>query len=171
MRIQDTKKQISWTLSNRQLCDLELILNGGFSPLEGFLNKKDYENVLENMRLKNNSLWPIPVTLDVTEKFADSIRSGEKIYLKDKEGFSLATLTVKDIWYPNFQKESLSVYNTDDIAHPAVNYLFNSSNKVYIGGKVNFLRHPIHHDFRSLRHTPIQLKQIFEDKSWKKIDQ
>jgi len=161
--------QLAWTLTNRQICDLELILNGGFAPLEGFLNKEDYENVLKNKRLENGSLWPIPVTLDVTEKFADNIGNEEEIILKDKEGFSIAILTVADIWIPDFERESILVYGTNDPLHPAVNYLVNKSNKVYIGGKVSSLNSPIHHDYSSLRHTPFQLKQIFKNKSWNKI--
>ena len=167
--IKDYHKEISWVLSNRQICDLEMILNGGFAPLEGFLNKGDYENVLKNMRLKNGTLWPIPVTLDISEKFADIIKNEEKITLKDKEGFSLAILNIEDIWTPDFEQESVSVYGTYDSIHPAVNYLLNKSNKVYVGGKVSFLRSPIHHDYRSLRHTPDELKNIFKSKSWKKV--
>ena len=162
-------KQISWTLSSRQICDLEMILNGGFKPLEGFLNKEDYESVLKNMRLKNGILWPIPVTLDVTEKFAESIKNEEKITLKDKEGFSLAILTIDDIWCPDFKLESISVYGTYDLVHPAVDYLLNRSNKVYVGGKISFLRSPIHHDYTSLRHTPAQLKKVFKNKSWERV--
>ncbi len=162
-------KQISWTLSSRQICDLELILNGGFAPLEGFLNKSDYENVLKNMRLKNGSLWPIPITLDVTENFSNSLKSEETIILKDKEGFSLASLSIEDIWVPDFEMEANLVYGTNDLLHPAVKYLTNNSNKVYVGGKVNFLKSPIHHDYLSYRHTPSQLKQIFQNKSWDKV--
>ena len=72
----------SWTLTGRQICDLELILNGGFKPLDGFLNKDDYESVLDNMRLKNGSLWPIPINLDVSEEFAKYLKTNQKIILK-----------------------------------------------------------------------------------------
>ena len=75
VRLNKLYKNNLWVLSSRQICDLEMILNGGFAPLEGFLNKEDYESVLKNMRLKNGMLWPIPVTLDVSEKFADSIKT------------------------------------------------------------------------------------------------
>ena len=160
---------LTWTLTNRQICDLELILNGAFAPLEGFLNKEDYENVLKNKRLKNGSLWPIPITLDVTEKFASIIKNGDNIILKDKEGFSLAILSVEDLWIPNFEKEANAVFGTCDPLHPAIDYLFNKSNKVYVGGKVSLLKNPIHHDFTSLRHTPSQLKQIFKNNSWDKV--
>ena len=63
----------SWTLTDRQLCDIELLLNGGFYPLYGFMRKVDYDSVLESMRLEDESLWPIPITLDVTEDFAEKV--------------------------------------------------------------------------------------------------
>ncbi len=63
---------VSWDLTPRQICDLELIMNGGFYPLDGFLTQKDYENVVENMRLANGKIWPIPITLDVSKEFADN---------------------------------------------------------------------------------------------------
>lgn len=159
----------SWTLSSRQICDLEMILNGGFTPLEGFLNKEDYESVLKNMRLKNGTLWPIPVTLDVSKKFADRIKNEEKVILKDKEGFSLAVMTINDIWEPDFKKESELVYGTKDTSHPSVNYLKYKSHKYYIGGKISLIRMPLHYDNNDLRHSPAELKKIFKNNSWNKI--
>ena len=69
---------VSWDLTSRQICDLELLLNGGFAPLKGILNEDDYESVIENMRLKDGSLWPIPITLDVSKEFAKHLIIGEK---------------------------------------------------------------------------------------------
>ena len=93
-------KLSSLTLNERQLCDLELILNGGFSPLKSFLNKKDYNSVLDNMRLSNGDLWPIPITLDVSNETINSsnLKNGKDIALRDKEGFIIAILTIDDIW-------------------------------------------------------------------------
>ena len=90
----------SITLSDRQVCDLELILNGAFSPLKGFMNKKDYDSVLDNMRLDNGDLWPIPITLDVNEKTLKShnLKENSKVSLRDKEGFLIAIMTIDDIW-------------------------------------------------------------------------
>ena len=79
----------SWQLTNRQICDLELILNGGFDPLNGFLSKHDYDSVLKDMRLKNGILWPLPITLDVDDEFLDQNSNESKITLRDKEGFKL----------------------------------------------------------------------------------
>ncbi len=83
----------SWDLTGRQLCDLELLLSGGFSPLRGFMTKADYEGVCKNMRLASGVLWPMPITLDVTEEFAKKLTPGtSKIALRDPEGVMLAVL-------------------------------------------------------------------------------
>ncbi len=95
---QEANHYSSWQLTDRQLCGLELLLNGGFSPLTGFMGKTDYKSVLKDMRLEDGSLWPMPITLDVTEDFAGKIKNEEKITLRDQEGFALAVLTISDIW-------------------------------------------------------------------------
>ena len=77
------REYTSLNLSERQLCDLELILNGAFSPLDGFLCRQDYESVLDKMRLASGLLWPIPVTLDVTPALAEKISQGETLALRD----------------------------------------------------------------------------------------
>jgi len=159
----------SWQLTDRQICDLELLLNGGFAPLKGFMSKADYESVLINMRLIDGSLWPIPITLDISDEFAETIRHEEKIALRDKEGFCLAILTINDIWKPILEKEAEYVYSTKDITHPAVNYLINVGNKNYVGGSLEGLSLPHHYDFQNDRHTPTELKSIFKEKKWKKI--
>ena len=159
----------SWQLTDRQICDLELIMNGGFSPLTGFLSKADYISVLKNMRLENGALWPIPITLDVSKEFVDKIKDNEKIALRDKEGFALSILTITDLWEPDLEKESHEVYGTNDIKHPAVNYLYNASNKYYIGGNLENIRLPNHYDYKDLRHTPEDLKKLFTNKGWGKI--
>ena len=159
----------SLILTDRQLCDLELILNGSFNPIQGFMGQNDYNEVLENMRLENGSIWTIPINLDVSEEFAEKIKLHEDIILKDKEGFSLAHLKVSDIWEPDFKKESEIVFRTTSHAHPGVNYLFNHTKRFYIGGKLKLISDPRHYDYKEYRHTPRQLKKIFEKLNWDKI--
>ena len=156
-------------LTDRQLCDLELILNGSFNPIQGFMGQNDYNEVLENMRLENGSIWTIPINLDVSEEFAEKIKLHEDIILKDKEGFSLAHLKVSDIWEPDFKKESEIVFRTTSHAHPGVNYLFSHTKRFYIGGKLKLISDPRHYDYKEYRHTPRQLKKIFEKLNWDKI--
>ena len=158
-----------WDLTPRQICDLELIMNGGFNPLQGFLGEEDYINVIENMRLSNGALWPIPITLDVSKKFAAEIEKGQDIALRDLEGVVLAILTISDKWSPNKKYEAENVFGTNDIKHPAVNYLFNIAGPYYLGGQVLGVQKPVHYDFRARRNTPNELRTYFQKLGWKKI--
>jgi len=159
----------SWDLTERQLCDIELLLNGAFSPLEGFLNKDDYDSVVKTMRLKSGVLWPIPITLDVTEEFSADIKSGDKIALRDLEGVILATLEVDDIWTPDLDAEAKGVYGTTDLKHPAVNFLKNIGNPVYVGGTIKGIELPTHYDFKHLRDTPAEVRDRFQKLGWRKV--
>jgi sulfate adenylyltransferase len=159
----------SWDLTERQLCDIELLLNGAFSPLEGFLNKDDYDSVVETMRLKSGVLWPIPITLDVSDDFAKDIKSGDKVALRDLEGVILATLEVGDVWTPDLDAEAKGVYGTTDDKHPAVNYLKNVGNPVYVGGTLRGIETPTHYDFKHLRDTPDEVRDRFEKLGWRKV--
>ena len=159
----------SWTLNDRQICDLEMIMNGGFSPLIGFLNQEDYDAVCAGMRLQNNDLWSIPITLDITEIASENLASGDKLVLRDKEGFALAVLTIGDIWKPDRKKEAEEVYGTRDVAHPGVNYLLHESNPIYIGGAVEGVHATNHYDYQDLRQTPGQLRAEFDRMGWSNI--
>ena len=158
-----------WTLNDRQICDLELILNGGFEPLNGFLGKRDFESVINDLRLENGALWPIPITLDVSIEFAELLSNGDSITLKDKEGFSLAIMEISDIWEPDRAKEATLVFGTNDDKHPGVNYLLNESNPIYIGGNLKCIDLPHHYDYKNLRHSPEALKKKFQEMGWNKI--
>jgi len=159
----------SLQLSDRHLCDLELIMNGGFNPLDGFMSKNDYNSVISEMRLVDGSLWPLPITLDVDDKFVSEISNSMKIALRDKEGFILAILNIGDIWRPDLELEAQSVFGTNDTKHPGVHYLLEISKKNYISGKIEKVLNPHHYDYKSLRHTPDELKTIFKNKKWNKI--
>jgi len=159
----------SWDLSERQLCDIELLLNGAFSPLEGFLNNADYDSVVKSMRLTNGVLWPIPITLDVTREFAGGIKAGDRVALRDLEGVVVATLQVEDIWTPDPDVEARAVYGTTDDKHPAVNYLKNIGNPVYVGGRLQGIEAPTHYDFKHLRDTPAEIRDRFRKLGWRKV--
>jgi len=159
----------SWDLTARQICDLELLLNGGFSPLRGFMTKADYEGVCKNMRLSSGVLWPMPITLDVKEEFAKSVKPGSKIALRDPEGVMLAVLTVEEIWQPDRTAEAKDVFGTSSAVHPGVNYLLNQSGPWYIGGKLEGLQLPSHYDFRGLRLTPAEMRAEFARLGWRRV--
>ena len=107
----------SLTLNDRQLCDIEMLLNGGFSPLKGFLCQVDYDSVVAGNRLSDNTVWPIPITLDVTEEFSKELNAGDKIVLRDHEGIALGILNISDKWIPNLEEEAEKVYGSSDIIH------------------------------------------------------
>ena len=100
-----------------------LLMSGGFHPLKGFQSEADYNGTVENMRLADGALWPIPITLDVSQKFADTVEPGQDIALRDGEGVILAILALTDKYTPNKDHEAQRVFGANDLAHPAVNYL------------------------------------------------
>lgn len=159
----------SWDLTPRQICDLELLMNGGFAPLKGFMGQSDYDGVVANMRMADGTLWPMPITLDVSEAFADKVEPGQDVALRDQEGVILAILSISDKWVPNKAVEAEKVFGADDLAHPAVNYLHNQAGKVYLGGPVIGIQQPVHYDFKARRDTPNELRALFRKLGWRKI--
>lgn len=159
----------SWELTLRQLCDLELLLNGGFAPLRGFLGRRDYEAVCTSMRLADGTLWPIPITLDVPEQLALRLRAGGFLALREPEGVLLAALRVSDVWKPDGVAEAAAVYGTVSTEHPGVAHLLTRSHPWYVAGDLVGIRLPTHHDFPSLRLTPAQLRAEFARLEWRRV--
>ena len=160
----------SWDLTPRQLCDLELLLTGGFSPLRGFMKRADYERVCHNMHLVSGVLWPMPITLDVTEEFAKKLQPGSsKIALRDPEGVMLAVLDVEEVWQPDRKAEAESVFGSTSAAHPGADFVLNKSNPWYVGGKLEGLQAPSHYDFKTLRLTPAELRTEFARLGWRRV--
>ncbi|MFQ5516212.1 MAG: bifunctional sulfate adenylyltransferase/adenylylsulfate kinase [Acidimicrobiia bacterium] len=159
----------SWDLTARQICDLELLLNGGFSPLGGYMGHGDYESVLADMRLADGTLWPMPITLDADREFAAALGEGDRVALRDPEGVMLAVLTVSDIWEPERDAEAEAVFGSTNPEHPGVAYLNEISGPVYIGGTVEGVQAPVHYDFRPLRLTPAEVRAAFARLGWRKV--
>jgi sulfate adenylyltransferase len=159
----------SWRLTTRQLCDLELLACGGFSPLQGFLGRADYESVCATMRLADGSLWPMPITLDVTESALVAAQSAGVLALRDSEGVMMAALQLTDAWRPDLRREAELVLGGTDPLHPGVDHLLNRTNPWYIAGLLEVVQLPEHWDFRDLRHTPAQLRAEFERLGWQRI--
>jgi sulfate adenylyltransferase len=158
----------SWDLTPRQLCDLELLLNGGFSPLTGFLGRAEFESVAADMRLADGTLWPIPITLDVSEETAERL-DGEPLVLRDPEGVPLAVLHVEDTWAIDREAKAKAVYGTLDDHHPGVAHLFRRTNNVGVGGRLEGLQLPVHYDYRDLRPTPARLRERFAARGWRRV--
>jgi sulfate adenylyltransferase len=159
----------SWELTPRQLCDLELLMSGGFAPLGGFLGRADYEAVCEHMRLADGTLWPIPVVLDVPEDVAKALRTEGLLGLRDGDGVLLAVLHGEEIWRPDRGAEAGLVYGTESRAHPGVRQLLDATHDFYVGGRIEALRMPVHHDFAALRLTPSALKAEFARRGWRQV--
>lgn len=166
----------SYTLTDRQLCDLELILNGGFSPLNGFLNEDDYNSVVSDMRLssvKNESngqglLWPMPITLDVSQETASKFNLKDRVVLKDlRDEKPLAVLTIESIYKPNKALEAEKVFRGDP-EHPAIKYLNNIAGDIYIGGSIQGIDYPKHYDYVEFRKSPTELREEFIKLGWDK---
>ncbi len=159
----------SWDLTDRQLCDLELLLTGAFSPLRGFLGRKDYESVRDDVRLSDGILWPMPITLDVSPEIAGQLAPGKRLALRDPEGVMLAVLAVEDLWEPDLRAEAERVFGTDNVDHPGVFHLLNRTKPVYVGGMIEGLQRPLHYDFQDLRNTPRQLRDEFARLGWRRV--
>ncbi len=159
----------SVTLTQRQLCDLELLMCGAFTPLMGFMGERSYDQVLEHSRLPDGSVWPIPVTLDLSEDVAENLATGDRLALRDSEGFMLAVLTVSDIWTPDARREAELVYGTGDTSHPGVAYIKEQAQPVYVGGAVEGIELPTHYDYEDLRHTPEDLRRLFHKLGWRRV--
>ncbi len=157
------------SLNDRQLCDLELLATGGFSPLRGFMVRSDYESVLDRMRLQNQVLWPVPVCLDISESKAASLEAGQSVALRDPEGFLLAVMHVEDMWPVDREKEARMVYETMDTSHPGVYYLFSKSGDYYIGGSLEVISLPLHFDFKQLRMPPSEVRNFYAKLGWQRV--
>ena len=166
---QESETYPAITLSQRQQCDLELLICGALSPLTGFMNQQDYDSVIDNACLCDGTVWPIPYCLDLTDEQASEINVGDKIALRDVEGFMPAVITVESIWNPDKLKEADKVFGTTDIEHPGVDYLLNFTGNTYIGGRVDAVQLPFHYDFETLRFTPAELRQHFDKMGWRSI--
>jgi sulfate adenylyltransferase len=159
----------SHNLTDRQLRDLELLLVGGFSPLEGFLGRQDYESVLDSLRLADGTLWPMPIMLDVDAELAEQLEEGSWLALRDVEGAMVAALEVKERWQPDLDREAQAVFGTTDDHHPGVAQLKAREGRWYVAGRLVGMDGPSHYDFRTLRHTPAELRAAFAKRGWRKV--
>ncbi|WP_045217156.1 bifunctional sulfate adenylyltransferase/adenylylsulfate kinase [Desulfonatronovibrio magnus] len=157
-------------LNQRQLCDLELLLNRAFYPLSGYMGQKDYESVLTSMRLTDGTVWPVPICLDVTQKAADTLKHGTNLALRDEEGFLLAILKVSETWQHDKPTYARAVYGTDDPeAHPGVRKHYQEMQDWFVAGSIEGLHLPLHYDFAELRTTPAETHRIFAQRGWRKV--
>ena len=159
----------SYGLTPRQACDLELLLNGGFSPLIGFMAQKVHDRVCRDMRLEDDMLWPIPITLDVPEGLAKTLKSGSNLALRDAEGVMIAVLHVEDVWQPDRGAEAEAIFGPANREHPGVAQLLEHTHPFYVGGELSGVHPVTHYDYRLLRHSPAELRAELTKLGWTKI--
>jgi len=149
------------------LSDLELIGVGLFSPLTGFIGKADYENVVTNMRLADNTIWSIPVTLPVSYETAATLKVGEEIKLVFQNEV-YGVIKVSEWYEPDLDKEAVEVYKTDEVAHPGVKRLYERG-PVYVAGDIVLVKKSDKGVFADVWHEPKETRAMFEAKGWKTI--
>ncbi len=150
-------------LTDTAICDLELLMTGGFSPLRGFMCKADYTSVVNDMRLSDGTLWPLPVTLEAP---ADSeLKAGDTVALHDKTGVILALLDVEEMFEADLDAEAERIYAANE-EHPTLAKLRGASAK-RLGGAIRGIQLPAHFDFKTLRRTPAEVRELFRELGWK----
>lgn len=153
--LEEATRLPSIQISMRSLCDLELLATGGFSPLTGFMGQADYERVLEEMRLADGTLWPIPVTLPVEQSHFGS----DRILLRDVHNNPLAIMELSEIYRWDAEREALAVLKTTDPRHPLVAEMVRWG-KFYAAGRLRVLNLPRYYDFTDLRRTPAEVRRL-----------
>jgi sulfate adenylyltransferase len=159
----------SWDLTPRQYCDLELLLDGAFSPLTGFMGRADHDAVCERMRLADGTLWPLPIVLDVGAEVAKRMAPGGTLALRDPEGVMLAALHVEDLWERDREQVAEAVFGTTDRKHPGVAQLLEREGNLTVGGRLEGVQLPVHYDFRALRLTPAEVRAEFARRGWRRV--
>ena len=182
----DASRYFSLDLNGRQRCDLELLINRAYYPLTGYLERKDYETVLDTMRLANGTVWPKPICLDVTEETSKSLSPGQSVALRDEEGFMLAVLTVSEIWKSDKNREAIAVYGASSPTqlsssrsdkknrhsleqHPGVCHLYEQVEEWYVSGSIEGLYLPDHYDFKEHYLTPSETHRRFFNNGWRHV--
>ncbi|WML55543.1 sulfate adenylyltransferase [Neobacillus sp. PS3-12] len=149
------------------LSDLELIGVGAYSPIEGFMEQKDYESVVKTMRLADGTVWSIPIALPISEETAQNIKVGDEARLVfDHETYGV--ITVSDIYRPDKTFEAENVYRTAEEAHPGVKKLYSRGN-VYIGGKIKLIKRIVRDKFQEFHLDPADTRKIFAEKGWETV--
>lgn len=155
-------------LAERRLSDLEMIANGAFSPLEGFMNRADYDNVVVNKRLANGLPWTIPVTLAVTLDETEELKIGKEIALVDKFENILAVMDLEEIYKYDREREARLVYHTTEEAHPGVRNLYRRG-EIHLGGRIRVLQERVDKSFPEYRLSPQQTRRAFAERGWRKV--
>ncbi|MBA3947191.1 MAG: sulfate adenylyltransferase [Herpetosiphonaceae bacterium] len=156
------------TLSAVGISDLELIANGAFSPLTGFMDQASYQSVVDEMYLPNGVVWSMPITLPVSEEQAHTLKIGQEIALGDESGRLCGLMELSDIYRPDKHREAQRVFRTTEDKHPGVARLFGQGD-VYLGGQVWQINGPENPPFANYRLSPVEMRKVFAERGWRRI--
>lgn len=156
-------------LNDRQLCDFEMLATGAFSPLTGFMNRPDYESVLDRMRLQNGQLWPVPICLAISDAAARNLEAGQSLAVRDPEGFMLAVMHVEDVWPADREKERLRLLGGPGTTDFTESSGHGGSGDHYVGGRLEVISLPLHFEFKQLRMTPEEIRKLQKKLGWQRI--
>ncbi len=158
----------SLQLSPRSVCDLEVLAVGGFSPLDRFMGEEDYKSVVKEMRLKDGTLFPIPVTLPVDREFVKGLKESEEIVLRDPRNIPLAVMKVEEVYRWDLEYETKNVLRTTDPRHPLVAEMY-TWGEYYVSGEIKVLQLPKHYDFPEYRKTPEQVREELSGLGYERV--
>jgi sulfate adenylyltransferase len=156
------------SLGPRTISDLQMISTGVFSPLEGFMQREDYESVVEDMRLTNGLAWSLPVTLAASEDEASTLREGSEVALVDSDGEPVATMLLRERYRYDKEREARMVYRTTDQDHPGVAAVYRQGD-VLLGGETSLLQPADRGRFHQYYYDPRELRAAFVEKGWKRV--
>jgi sulfate adenylyltransferase len=167
--LEEAKSLPKVSISSREFSDIIMMGTGSFSPLDGFMLKKDYDNVVEDMHLNNGVLWPIPVTLAVTEDQSSKIKEGDRVVLNYKVAQEdLAIMEVEEKYKYDKDREVKSIFKTNDAKHPGVQKVFEQGD-MYIGGKLKVLNLGGYPEMFPELAFPEDTRKIFSENGWDTI--
>ena len=165
--IEAAREMPALRLSAREISDLEMIATGAYSPLEGFMDRADYSSVCAKMRLASGVVWPIPVTLSITNEQALTIRQFQDVALYQNDNL-LAVLHLADKYAYDKVREAELVYRTKDAAHPGVHPLYNQGDWL-LGGKISLVNRSRNHAFPEYRRDPAETRALFKERGWRRV--
>ena len=166
--IENAKSLHSIILNQWSLSDLELIGIGGFSPLTGFMNRADYESVVEHVHLKNGHVWSVPITLPVSQTEANNLEIGKQVALYGEDGTLYGVLDLEEKYTYDKEKEAQHVYGTTDNAHPGVKKVCEKG-EYYLAGPIQLINRPQHDAFVDYHLDPLETRQLFNELNWKTV--
>ena len=155
-------------LRPREISDLEMLANGAFSPLDGFMCEDDYIAVRGNMHLASGLPWTIPVTLSASEDLAGGLREGTDVGLYATDDHLLGVLHLRQKFRYDKQREAERVYLTTDASHPGVTALYEQG-ELLLGGPISLVNRPRHPSFPGYRLDPAQTREAFKKKGWRRV--